>query len=286
MDPFQYCQDKVAPPGSSRYYAIRMAPAEAQRALLAAHAYHAEVMAIPVEVSDAGVASVKLNWWREELDRILAGQARHPAGQLLQQAVRDHGLTEEPLRHILDAAAMDLEYGAYPSFRELSIYCHHSGGSLARLLVEICGYAESGTLDFAHDMGMALTLDTGLRNLRRDVKAGRVYLPEDEMRDAGVDRNMLLQPRTAKPVRRLLAEQAQRVEQFFAQAERRLPQQDRRQQRSQLVLIALSRALLREMHRDDYLLLEQSYDLTPIRKLWIAWRTARRANRLKRTPNA
>ncbi len=277
MDPIQYCQDKVAPPGSSHYYAIRVAPAGSQPALLAAHAFHAEVMAIPVEVSDPGVASVKLNWWREELDRILAGQARHPVGELLQRAIREHGLPEEPLRHILDAAAMDLEYGAYPSFRELSVYCHHSGGSLARMLVGICGHSGPGSLDFAHDLGMALTLEAGLRNLRRDIQAGRVYLPEDEMRTAGVDRDMLFQRETADPLRRLLADHARRVEQFFAQAEQHLPAKDRRQQRSQLVLIALHRALLQEMARDDYPLLEQRYELTPLRKLWIAWRTARRA---------
>ncbi len=277
MDPIQYCQDKAAPPGSGPYYAIRMAPAGSRAALLAAHAYHTEIMAIPVEVSDAGVASVKLNWWREELDRILAGEARHPVGQLLQQAIRAHQLSEEPLRHILDAAAMDLEYGTYPSFRELSMYCHHNGGALAQLLVEACGYDDGASLDFAHDLGMALTLDAGLRNLRRDVRAGRIYLPEDEMQAAGAHRDMLHQAATVEPVRRLLAEQAHRVEQFFLQAEQHLPRADRRRQRSQLVLIALSRALMREMARDGYPLLEQSYDLTPIRKLWIAWRTARRA---------
>ncbi|MCC5857959.1 MAG: squalene/phytoene synthase family protein [Ectothiorhodospiraceae bacterium] len=277
MDPIQYCHEKAAPPGSGPYYAIRMAPAEARPGLLAAHAYHTEVMAIPVEVSDQGVASVKLNWWREELDRALRGQARHPVGRLLQEAIRRHELPEQPLRHILDAAAMDLEYGTYPSFRELTVYCHHSGGALAHLLVAVCGYRDRGSLDFAHDLGMALTLDAGLRNLRRDAHAGRVYLPQDEMRQAGVDRTALLQHGTSPPLRRLLAEQAARVEQFFDQAEQRLPPEDRHRQRSQLVLAALARALLREMREDDFPLLEQAYDMTPIRKLWIAWRTARRA---------
>ncbi|MCH8506512.1 MAG: squalene/phytoene synthase family protein [Ectothiorhodospiraceae bacterium] len=243
MQPLDYCQDKAAPPGSDRYYALRMAAPDRRADLLALHTYHAEIMAIPLEVSDPGVASVKLNWWREELDRIFSNQARHPAGQLLQETVRRHGLPREPFTHIQEAAAMDLEYGAYPSFRELSVYCHHSGGALMQLLVTVRGYTEEATLAFAHDLGMALTLDDRLHHLRAHALAGRSYIPEDEMRVAGVHRDDFLQPQGQEQLRELLAQQGERVLEFLQQAEQRLPRDDAPAQRSQLVLAALARTL-------------------------------------------
>ncbi|MDZ7810063.1 MAG: hypothetical protein U5L11_07755 [Arhodomonas sp.] len=63
MDPQQYCRDRVAPPGSSLHYALLFAPDGPTRAaLLAVNAVHAELTAIPVEVSDPGVARAKIDW--------------------------------------------------------------------------------------------------------------------------------------------------------------------------------------------------------------------------------
>lgn len=174
---------------------------------------------------------------------------------------------------------MDLEYGAYPSFRELAVYCHHCGGALMQLLVTVCGYADDATMDFAHDLGMALTLDERLHRLRAHALAGRNYLPEDEMQAAGVQREELLRTGHNERLQTLLRRQGERVLDFLHQAEQRLPARDAGAQRSQLVLAALAAALQQEMKRDGYPVLEQAYELTPIRKLWIAWRTARRAGK-------
>jgi phytoene synthase len=117
--------------------------------------------------------------------------------------------------------------------------------------------------------------------VRRHAAAGRVYIPEDELQAAGVDRETLAGGNSDERTRRLFAEQAERARRFFDSAMERLPAADRRQQRPGVVLASLYASLLDEMARDGYPLLERRYHLTPLRKLWLAWRATKRPGRRK-----
>ena len=74
-----------------------------------------------------------------------------------------------------------------------------------------------------------------------------------------------------------MAEQVARARRWHARAMAALPAEDRRAQRPGLIMAAIYRALLDEIERDGYRVLDHRIALTPLRKLWIAWKTARRA---------
>jgi len=292
MDPLDYCRQKVAAPGTDLYYALRFSTPAQRPGLLAVHAFMEEVIAVAHQVSDRGVAATKLNWWREELERAIVGQGRHPVSQLLTPAMERHALAPAGLRDMLEGAAMDLEYGLYPAFSQLSIYGHRTSGSLAQLVVKICGHREQETIRYGHDLGMGLGLFALLRDLRLHIDRGHCYIPEDELARTGLAVEDLRPQGPSGPsgpsgqdhskreaIRGLLREQAVRVEGFFTEAEQRLPGGDRPAQRFGLIRMALARKLLAEMAAEDYPLLERGFELTPIRKLWIAWRTARHNRR-------
>lgn len=284
MTPEEYCRAKAAPRGSSLYYALYFADRRKQPALYAVHAFHAEVMGVSREVSDASVGQVKLNWWREELARLYAGTGRHPVSEALQPALERYNLAREYFEEILEAAETDRLYNAYPSFKQLSLYCHRAGGALQHLTAEINGYEDRATARYAHDLGMALQLTEILRNVRLDAERGQVYLPEDELQQAGLDRADLLKPATGERLREFFALQADRIDKFFDQAFERLAPEDARAQRSNLILAVLYRELLAEMREENFPLLDHAIHLTPLRKLWLAWRTARRPDRLTSSP--
>lgn len=275
-----YCQEKGAPPGSSLHYALLFAPPGRRAALTALSAWRREVGAIVPECSDAGVAAVKLNWWREEIGRLFDGRASHPVTQALAGPVAELDLPADYFRQVLEGVQMDLEYGSYPGFRELSVYCHSMGCASVHLAVKIAGYRNPETARFGHDLGMGLQLVSLLRNVRRDASAGRVYIPEDELRDAGLDRDALLDDNAdPEALRQVFAQQAQRARAFLAQARERLPAEDAPAQRAGLILAALQERLLDVMEADGFPLLERRHLVTPLRKLWIAWRAGRRAMR-------
>lgn len=283
MDALAYCRDKAAPEGSSLHYALLFADGGQRGALLALAAYRAEIIQVPREVSDAGVGAVKLGWWQEELERLFSGTPRHPVTHALAPALERYGFAREPLAEVIEAARMDLEYGSYPGLRELTVYCHRAGG-LAAPACRVGGPDTPETAAFAHDLAMGLELTRMLRHLRRDVAAGRVYIPESDLAAEGLSREDLLARRDSEALRRVLARQGERARDFLDSAIARLPRAARRRQRPALVLAVLYRRLLAVMAEDGHPQLERRHHLTPLRKLWLAWRTARRPEHIAPPP--
>ncbi|KAF0280068.1 squalene synthase HpnD [Spiribacter aquaticus] len=286
MEPVEYCRRKVAPDGSSTYYALLFAPPAARDGLAALAAYRAEVLEIPREVSDPGVGAVKLNWWQEELERLAAGAPRHPVSQALLPALEAHQLEMDRLGEVIEASRMDLEYGRYPTLRELTLYCHRAGGAVADLAWRMTGSSGLEAAPFAHDLAMGLELTRMLRHLRRDVRAGRLYIPEDELTLSGLGSEDLLAADQADAVRSLLSRQGNRARQFLDSAITRLPYSARPAQAYGLVLAVLHRRLLDDMAADGYAVAERQVHLTPLRKLWLAWRTARRPHKVHPLPES
>ncbi|MDS4040483.1 MAG: squalene/phytoene synthase family protein [Candidatus Competibacter sp.] len=278
--PDDYCQNLAARRGSDFHYSLLGLPLAQRQALCAVRAFCLETAGIVEESRDLGVARTKLDWWRAELGRLGEGAPQHPVTRALLPRLAAFNLPEEYFREILDGVAMDLEYDAYPSFTELTLYVHRLGSVPALLAAEIPGYQDRrATPRFAHEAGAALLLFERLHDARRHAQHGRFYLPEDEMRRFGVHPGDLLAAQTTDRVRQLFAFQAERIREYHRRALDHLPEADRHAQRNLLIRLELTMALLAEIAGDGYRLLEQRTSLTPLRKLWLAWRLQRREKR-------
>jgi phytoene synthase len=155
----------------------------------------------------------------------------------------------------------------------LHLYCYRVASVVGLLAAEIFGYEDRRTLKYAHDLGLAFQLTNIIRDVGEDARRGRIYLPADELDRFGVSAEDILHARTSDAFRRLMEFQIDRAEQHYEQAFAQLPAQDRRAQRPGLVMAAIYRTLLREIRHDGCRVLDRRMALTPMRKLWIAWRT-------------
>ena len=282
MNPDEYCQRKAAASGSSFYYSFRFLPAGQRRAILALYAFCREVDDLVDDCSDAGVARLKLQWWREEIGRAYRGNPQHPVTRALQPQLERYNLPEEYFHEILDGMEMDLNQARYPDFSSLALYCYRAAGVVGLLAAEIFGYRERATLKYATELGTALQLTNILRDVREDAQRGRIYLPQDELQAAGVHEDDILKGVGTPQLQALLAQQASRARDYYRRAEEVLPEVDRPAQRSGLIMANIYRSLLDEIEADGYRVLERRVSLTPLRKLWIAWRTLRREKRRAR----
>lgn len=276
-----YCEEKGAPAGSSAYYRRLFAPESRRSSLTALYALGQEIGSIPDDVSEPGAARMKVAWWQSELERLYAGTPGHPVTRGLADAVERYGLERSRFDELVALADADIEHPGHADADALLDRTQRAA-ALQRLESEICGYREPDTRVFAERLGMALELVRIVRDLRRDAQQGRIHVPVDELDAHGLRPADLIRPDTGEAVKALLMEQIQRARRHLDEAEQTLPASDRRSQASGLIAARLARALLAEIERDGYRVLQHRIELTPVRKLWLAWRTSHRARRTAR----
>lgn len=273
MSPHEYCQQKAAQSGSSFYYSFLFLPEDRRRAITALYAFCREVDDVVDETSDAGIARTKLGWWRGEIDNVYGGRPQHPVARALAEVVGPYDIEKERLHEIIDGMAMDLDYNAYPDFEALQVYCHRVAGVVGILSAKIFGYHNGTTLDYAAELGLALQLTNIVRDVGEDARRHRIYLPLHELAEYGVTTQDIEERRETDNFRRLMEFQVARANTQYDRAFAKLPVEDRRAQRPGLVMAAIYRTLLDEIRRDGSHVLTRRVGLTPVRKLWIAWKT-------------
>jgi 15-cis-phytoene synthase len=272
MTPDQYCQEKAAPRGSRLYYSTLWLAQEQQRAVIALYALRRELIEGLEAASDPGVASAKLLWWRNELTAALGGQPRHPVMHALAPALARFALPAERLSELFDGAQMDLDYNRYPDFATLEVYCQRTGGVLAQLCAQVLYGNQAQTLSFARPLGTALELTDMVANLGEHARRNRIYLPLDELARFDLETDDIIALREDARLERLMRFQIERLQRMFADALALLPHEDRKHQRPLLAMAAIDRALLDEIAGLHGHTLNQRVSLTPLRKLWIAWK--------------
>ena len=273
MTPDHYCQEKCAASGSSFYYSFLFLPAERRRAIMALYAFCREVDDVVNECNDPAIAATKLAWWRQEIARVAGGQPQHPVGLALQAAAARFDLPPEQLLEIIDGMEMDLQQSRYLDFKGLSLYCYRVASVVGLLAAGIFGYGDRQTQKYAHDLGMAFQLTNIIRDIGEDARRGRIYIPMDELKRFDVPAADILAARYSDNFSELMKFQVERAEKYYAQALDQLPAADRRSQRPGLIMAAIYRTLLDEIRHDNFQVLHQRIALTPVRKLWIAWKT-------------
>jgi phytoene synthase len=273
VDPHEYCRQKAAASGSSFYYSFLFLPEKRRRAITALYAFCREVDDVVDETKDAGVARTKLAWWRQEITHVYHGKPQHPVARALAEIVADYGLEEAELQEVIEGMAMDLEYNAYPDFEALKVYCHRVAGIVGIMAAKIFGFEDPRTLDYAADLGLAFQLTNIIRDVGEDARRNRIYLPLHELAEYGVTSEDIASARETPQFRKLMDFQISRANSQYDKALAELPAVDRKPQRPGLVMAAIYRALLREIQSDGSHVLTRRTALTPLRKLWIAWRT-------------
>lgn len=273
MTPDEYCQEKAARSGSSFYYSFLFLPPERRRAITALYAYCREVDDVVDECTDPSLARIKLAWWRTQVDQMFDGKPDHPVTRALLPHLQSCSITRERLLAVVDGMEMDLDQTRYLDWPGLRAYCWHAAGVVGELSAGIFGYTDPATLGYAEKLGLAFQMTNIIRDVGDDARRGRIYLPVNDMQRFEVKAADILNGQYSERFSALMKFQAERTRGLYREAMRGLPGADRRAQRPGLMMAAIYHALLDEIERDHWQVLHQRISLTPLRKLWLAWKT-------------
>ena len=183
------------------------------------------------------------------------------------------GLPQAEMAEVLDGMEMDLTQTRYLDEAGLNRYCHCVAGVVGTLSARLFGYTDPKTLEFAEKLGLSLQLVNILRDVGEDARRGRIYLPVNTLQQFQVPASEILKGQHSERFVALMQYHAERARKLYREALAALPRQDRRAQRAGLLMGAIYHALLDELEASQFQVLSQRIALTPLRKLWIAWKT-------------
>jgi len=177
----------AAASGSSFYSALRILPAEQRRAMFEVYAFCRAVD----DVADAGGTRAErlaqLARWRADLAEMFEHGRASPHLSSLAAAIDRFGLARQDFDAIIDGMMMDAEADIRaPDWATLDLYCERVASAVGRLSVRIFGIPAEHGAPLAHHLGRALQLTNILRDLDEDAALGRLYLPCEALRAAGI----------------------------------------------------------------------------------------------------
>ena len=271
MTPQEYCKQKTKESHSSFLTAFIFLQKEKREALTALYAFCREVDDIADECLDHEIASRKLNWWREEIERLFKSEPQHPVSKALHPYISHFNLSKNYFIEIIDGMEMDVKFNRYESFEQLQLYCYRVASCVGLLSANIFGFKNKNTLDFAKNLGIALQLTNIIRDLGEDARRGRIYIPLDELKKLDVSEEEIISLKNSKKIKDLVKNQVDRAKQFYGLAIKTLPTEDKKSQKIGLVMGNIYYVLLNEILKDDpEKILNQKTILPGFRKLRIS----------------
>jgi len=150
----------------------------------------------PDGAASAGVAR-QLAAFERQLDAMLAGRPEGAVFRELRHAMDEYDVPESVLHELLAGVARDLQPARYDAWVDLVGYCEGVASSVGEMCTYVFGVpggpeVRTRALRYARLLGVAMQLTNILRDVGEDARAGRCYLPEEDLRLFGLSGDEVL----------------------------------------------------------------------------------------------
>lgn len=256
--------------GSNFYYAFRFLPKPKREAIYAVYAFCRLSDDLVDEAQAGGDPAAALTRWRKELDVYFRDSVGHPVIVSAGQAARRFNIPKVYFEELLNGMEMDLTSSRYATFDELYSYCYRVASVVGLICIEIFGYTNPKTREYAERLGVAFQLTNILRDLTTDAARGRVYLPLDELRRFGYSEDELFAGVYNEAFVELMRFQCKRAKDYYAAATDALPSEDRRSLLAAEIMRAIYYRLLLKIEQQRYDVFRANVSLPKPQKLLLA----------------
>jgi phytoene synthase len=242
------------------YYSFLVLPAEKRRAIVAVWDFCRAVDDAVDEVAEESAAACEIQRWRQELAAAFNDSAAStPQGRALAPFIRQFNLPRPAFDALIEGVEMDLRSRRYETFEDLYQYCIRVASAVGLICVEIFGYEDGRTREYATHLGVALQLTNILRDVPADLARGRVYIPQEDLRRHGCsERDLAAEVERAGSgvrsvaVKALLRAQGERAREYYRKAAGARPPRDAQRLVAAEIMGAIYRGILTRIERRDY----------------------------------
>jgi squalene synthase HpnD len=260
--------------GSSFYNAMRILPRAQRLAMFEIYSFCRQVDDIADSRGPRDERREQLERWRADIDALYAGKPV-PRTRGLLTPVREFGLRREDFHGIIDGMEMDvIEDIRAPDEATLDLYCNRVASAVGRLSVRVFGMEEQDGIALAHHLGRAFQFTNILRDLDEDAALGRLYLPAQALRAAGITTTDPVVVLASPVVGNVCASIVEGARAHFAQADKIMARNPRRCVRAPRIMSEAYRLILDSLVARGWSPPRRPIRLPRTRLLWIIMRHA------------
>lgn len=168
--------------GSSFYYTFLFLPENKRRAMHTIYAFCRitdDIADSPDESDEEKLA--KLDEWKDELSRALNNHSKFNLLNSLSKVIKDFNMSILPFYDLIEGVRMDLTKKRYSTFEELKIYCYRVASTIGLMTIELFGFKNPASREYAYYLGIAMQLTNIIRDIKFDVEQNRIYLPQEDL---------------------------------------------------------------------------------------------------------
>jgi phytoene synthase len=279
---YRHCERIVRTRARNFSYGIRLLPPPKRRALSAVYAFARRIDDIGDGDEPAPRRLARLSGVRAALRETVPDHA-----DLVLVALRDaahrYPIPMHAFEELIDGCVADVRGTTYESSDDLLSYCRCVAGSIGRLSLGVFGAEDPvEAAPLADALGVALQLTNILRDVREDRRAGRIYLPAEDLERFGCVLDVDAAGRfTDSPqhLTELMRYEVDRARAWYERGTRLLPLLDRRSAACAAAMTGIYQSLLDRIAAEPVTALGTRLSLSPWEKTLVATRALTGAGR-------
>lgn len=218
------------------------------------------------ELATPALKRQALSYWRSELGAVYHGTPLHPVMRELRDAVARFSLPEEHFTGLISGCEMDIEKSRYETFAELKEYCRLVAGLVGLVCMKIFEYESPTVEQTALATGLAFQLTNIVRDVGADLDLGRIYIPQETMRQHGYSEAALLSREESPAFFRVMEFLHDEAEKNYALAAPELLNDKSGKLMATLAMTRVYHAVLAKIRRKNYPVFRKKVSLNPFEK--------------------
>ncbi|KAF8015021.1 hypothetical protein BT93_H0724 [Corymbia citriodora subsp. variegata] len=257
-DAYDRCGEVCAEYAKTFYLGTLLMTPERRRAIWAIYVWCRRTDELVDGPNASHITPTALDRWESRLEELFQGRPFDMYDAALSDTVAKFPVDIQPFKDMIEGMRMDLKKSRYKNFDELYLYCYYVAGTVGLMSVPVMGIApdSQATTESVYNAALALGIANQLTNILRDVgedaRRGRIYLPQDELAQAGLSDDDIFAGKVTEKWRYFMKNQIRRARMFFDQAEKGVTELNAASRWPVWASLLLYRQILDEIEANDY----------------------------------
>lgn len=214
---YQYCASITQYSSHTFYLASLLLPAQKQRAVQALYAFCRSTDDLIDKTRGLSHAEEVFDAWSQRLNNVHPA-ANDPVPLAWADVQAKYHIPRGYADQLIKGVSQDKTPKRYQTFDELAEYCYEVASTVGLMAMYIIGFESRDALPYAVKLGIGLQLTNILRDVGEDLRAGRLYLPLDELNQFGLTEQDVMAHTNDHRWKKFMRFQIERVHRLYEEA--------------------------------------------------------------------